>query len=133
MNHPALDILQRLLSLRQRKERRLRQQLFCLQQEQQQQELQLIQCRRERHQLCQQLQQLAQWRGRLLPAQADQQRVLQHQVYQAERQQQKQISALHALGLQQRSAIAVQQALIRSNQREQEKLRMLIKDESNRY
>jgi flagellar biosynthesis chaperone FliJ len=125
--------LPRLLVLRQHQERRLRQQLVCLQQEYQQREQQLADCRIERQQLCQQLQQFSQWRGELPPFEADEQRVLQHEVYQAERQQQKQIHALVAQGLQQLAAIESQQGLLRKNQRDQEKLGMLIKDESNRY
>ncbi len=126
-------ILQRLLVLRQHKERRLRQQLVNLQREYQQREQRLADCRIERQQLCQQLQNLAQWRGELLPAQADEQRVLQHELYQAERQRQKQIRAWLVLEQQQRAAIESQLALLRRNQREQEKLRILITDEPNRY
>ncbi|CNI25245.1 type III secretion protein [Yersinia pekkanenii] len=133
MNRPPWDILPRLLALRQGKERRLRQHLVFLKQEYQQREQQLANCHIERHQLCQQLQQLAQWRGQLIPVEADEQRVLQHEVYQAERRQQKLISELLALGQQQRAAIEGQQALLRRNQREQEKLGILIKDESNGY
>ncbi|CNI99144.1 hypothetical protein [Yersinia bercovieri] len=126
-------MLQRLLVLRQHKERRLRQQLAHLRQAYQQREQQLADCRRERQQLCQQLQKLAQWRGNLLPAQASAQRERQHELYQAERQRQKQIGEWVALGQQQLAAIEAQQLLLRCNQREQEKLGMLINHESNRY
>lgn len=123
----------RLLALRQRKEHRLRQQLVNLRHEYQQQELRLADCRLERQQLCQQLRTLAQWRGKLLPEQADEQRVLQHTLYQAERQRQKQIGEEVALGRQKRAAIESQLVLLRGNQREQEKLRIMISDESYRY
>ncbi|MBS0056540.1 type III secretion protein [Yersinia sp. Marseille-Q3913] len=126
-------MLQRLLVLRQHKERRLRQQLVQLRQVYQQREQQLADCRRERQQLCQQLQKLAQWRGNLLPAQASAQRERQHELYQAERQRQKQIGEWVLLGQQQLAAIEAQQVLLRRNQREQEKLGMLINHESNRY
>lgn len=125
--------MQRLLALRQRKERRLRQQLVNLRHEYQQQEQRLADCRLERQQLCQQLRTLAQWRGKLLPEQADEQRVLQHTLYQAERQRQKQIGEEVALRRQKRAAIESQLVLLRSNQREQEKLRIMISDESYRY
>lgn len=123
----------RLLALRQRKERRLRRQLMCLRQEEQQQEQQLANIHQERHQLCQQLHMLAQWRGKLSPTTVQEQNALQHKVYQAERRLQKSLCELAAQRQQQQAAIALQQALLRTNQREQEKLRMLIKDESNRY
>lgn len=125
--------MERLLALRQRKERRLRQQLVNLQHEYQRQEQRLADCRLERQQLCQQLHTLAQWRGKLLPEQADEQRVLQHTLYQAERQRQKQIGEEVALGRQKRAAIESQLVLLRCNQREQEKLRIMINDESYRY
>ncbi|WP_038402503.1 hypothetical protein [Yersinia similis] len=135
-------MLQRLLALRQRQERRLRQQLVQLRREQQQQEQQLENGRRLHQQLCQQLQQLAQWCGMLTPREADEQKVVLRQavyqaerqaVYQAERQAQKQLNAWVVQGRQQVSAIELQQARLRRNQREQEKLRMLTEDESNRY
>ncbi|PSH21992.1 type III secretion protein [Yersinia pseudotuberculosis] len=133
MNHSQQRTLQRLLALRQRQERRLRQQLGQLRREQQQQEQQLENGRRRHQQLCQQLQQLAQWCGMLTPLEADEQKVLRQAVYQAERQAQKQLNAWVAQGRQQISAIERQQARLRRNQREQEKLRMLTEDESNRY
>ncbi|WP_029820518.1 hypothetical protein, partial [Yersinia pestis] len=117
----------------QRRERRLRQQLGQLRREQQQQEQQLENGRRRHQQLCQQLQQLAQWCGMLTPREADEQKVLRQAVYQAERQAKKQLNAWVAQGRQQVSAIERQQARLRRNQREQEKLRMLTEDESNRY
>ena len=115
MNHSQQRTLQRLLALRQ-------------QQEQQQEN-----GRRRHQQLCQQLQQLAQWCGMLTPREADEQKVLRQAVYQAERQAKKQLNAWVAQGRQQVSAIERQQARLRRNQREQEKLRMLTEDESNRY
>ncbi|AAM84115.1 type III secretion protein [Yersinia pestis] len=133
MNHSQQRTLQRLLALRQRQERRLRQQLGQLRREQQQQEQQLENGRRRHQQLCQQLQQLAQWCGMLTPREADEQKVLRQAVYQAERQAKKQLNAWVAQGRQQVSAIERQQARLRRNQREQEKLRMLTEDESNRY
>ncbi|MDN0108851.1 type III secretion protein [Yersinia rochesterensis] len=122
----------RLLALRQHQERRLRRQLISLQQEEQQQEQQLAHFHQTRQGLCQQLQVLAQWRGTLNPTEARDQRALQHQTYQAERRLQKSLAELAARRLQQQAAITAQLALLRTNQREQEKLRMLIKDESNR-
>ncbi|HEI6787047.1 TPA: type III secretion protein [Yersinia enterocolitica] len=123
----------RLLTLRQRQERRLRQQLTCLRQEEQQLERQLASFHQERQGLCQQLHRIAQWRGKLNPRQAEEQRALQHKVYQAERQLHQSLRELAAKRQQQQDAIVSQQALLRTNQCEQEKLRMLIKDESNRY
>ncbi|EEP90482.1 Type III secretion system apparatus protein [Yersinia kristensenii ATCC 33638] len=111
----------------------MRRQLMSLQQEEQQQEQQLAHFHQTRQGLCQQLHILAQWRGELKPAEAQEQRALQHQAYQAERRLQKSFCELAAQRLQQQAAITAQQALLRTNQREQEKLRMLIKDESNRY
>lgn len=105
----------------------MRQQLGQLRREQQQQEQQLENGRR-RHQ-----QQLAQWCGMLTPREADEQKVLRQAVYQAERQAKKQLNAWVAQGRQQVSAIERQQARLQRNQREQEKLRMLTEDESNRY
>ncbi|EEQ01653.1 hypothetical protein [Yersinia rohdei] len=125
--------MSRLLALRQRKERRLRQQLVCLRLKYQQQEQQLVNIRHQRQQLCVHLQQLIQWRGKLTPEEADKQRVLQHEMYQTERELQKSLGELTSQRLQQLADIESQQALLRINQREQEKLRMLIKNEPNQY
>lgn len=111
----------------------MRRQLISLQQEEQQQEQQLASFHQARQSICQQLQILAEWRGKLNPAEAQEQRILQHQAYQTERRLQKSLGELAARRLQQQAAITAQLALLRTNQREQEKLRMLIKDESNRY
>ncbi|MGE4802544.1 type III secretion protein [Yersinia hibernica] len=104
---------------------------MCLQQEQQQQAQQLASIHQERQELCQKLHVFTQWRGQLSPTKAQQQKVLQHQLYQAERRLQKSLCELAAHRQQQQAAIALQQAQLRANQCEQEKLRMLIKDESN--
>lgn len=106
---------------------------MCLQQEEQQQERQWASFHQERQGVCQQLHRIAQWRGKLNPRQAEEQRASQHKVYQAERQLHQSLCELAAKRRQQQDAIASQQALLKMNRREQEKLRMLIKDESNRY
>lgn len=111
----------------------MRQQLMCLRQEQQRQERQWASFQQQRQELCQHLHSMAQWRGKLNPRQAEEQRALQHKVYQAERQAYQALRELTAKRQQQQDAITSQQALLRTNQREQEKLRMLIKDESSRY
>ena len=125
--------LARLLALRQRKAHRLRRQWVCLRQIYEQQEQQLVDLRHQRQQLCHRLQHIADWRGKLHPAEADEQRALQHEVYQTERELPKCLCELVARHQQQHTAIESQQVLIRINQREQEKLRMLIKNETNRY
>lgn len=126
-------MLPRLLILRQRKERRLRRQLMELRRIYQQQQQQMIDFRQQRQQLCLQLQRITDWRGKLLPDQANEQRALQHKVYQAERELKKSLCELAEQQLQQQVAIESQQTLLRINQREQEKIRMLIKNETNRY
>lgn len=126
-------MLPRLLILRQRKERRLRRQLMELRRIYQQQQQQVIDFRQQRQQLCLQLQQITDWRGKLLPDQANEQRALQHKVYQAERELKKSLCELAEQQLQQQVVIESQQTLLRINQREQEKIRMLIKNETNRY
>ncbi|MEQ9723125.1 type III secretion protein [Yersinia alsatica] len=126
-------MLPRLLILRQRKERRLRRQLMELRRIYQQQQQQVIDFRQQRQNLCLQLQQITDWRGKLLPDQANEQRALQHKIYQAERELKKSLCELAEQQLQQQVAIESQQTLLRINQREQEKIRMLIKNETNRY
>lgn len=126
-------MLPRLLILRQRKERRLRRQLMELRRIYQQQQQQVIDFHQQRQKLCLQLQQITDWRGKLLPDQANEQRALQHKVYQAERELKKSLCELAEQQLQQQVAIESQQTLLRINQREQEKIRMLIKNETNRY
>ncbi|AWK15334.1 type III secretion protein [Candidatus Fukatsuia symbiotica] len=125
--------LGRLLGIRERREQSLRRGIaqYC----QQQAELneQLAASRVKRQQLCQQLRELTQWCGLLAPAEFSEQKDQLHQLYQQERGQQSQISELLEQGQQLAEKVEEQRALLQRNLREQEKLRILIEDESNRY
>ncbi|EGY29846.1 hypothetical protein Rin_00001690 [Candidatus Regiella insecticola 5.15] len=125
--------LNRLLTIRARREQSLRRSIAEHCNEQLELEARIERSRAERQKLCQQLRELTQWCGLLAPREFSEQKNQLHLIYQQERGQQAQITQYLEENKQLAIKVEALRTLLQRNLLEQEKLRILIKDESNRY